>query len=187
MIDYKQSLSTDPTIRREMFIDPRTRTRRVYWTYVDVAPPSNDFREPEAFVFSPWHSWAERDKLNYAEDDVRAGVYLLSRFVGPIDGDVAPSLLNLPPEVFYIGLSRNLNDLPLRDHVGGKKRYRDKYNEDPDFEKLYVSVCPVFAVGSADQSLRYSLIQYLEMKLAWQYTSRYGKPLHYKTRRTDSE
>jgi hypothetical protein len=182
MIDYKQSLSSDPTIRREMFTNPRTGTRRVYWMYVGAVPQSSDLREPENLAFSPWRSWAERGKLKYAEDDQRAGVYLLSRFEGPMNGDVAPSCLNLPPEIFYIGLSKNLNNRPLTDHDGGKERYRDKYKEDPGFENLYVSVCPVFGVGCADESLMYSLIQYLEMKLAWQYTSRHRRPLHYKKR-----
>ena len=152
LIDYKRSLSHDPSIRRETFVDPRTRTRRVYWTYVDAGRQSNDITEPEKLVFTSWCSWAERHKLNYPEHDLRAGVYLLSRFESPMNGEIVPSALSLPPEVFYIGMSKNLNKRPLGDHVGGKRRYRDRYKDDTGLENLYVSVCPVFAVGCEDAS-----------------------------------
>jgi len=30
---YQQSLSNDPAILRERFVDPETGARRIYWTY----------------------------------------------------------------------------------------------------------------------------------------------------------
>ena len=188
LIDYKRSLSHDPSIRREMFVDPRTRTRRVYWTYVDAGRQSSDITEPEKLVFSSWCSWAERHKLNCPEYDLTCG--RLPTFAVREPDEWRNRSLGaavLPPEVFYIGMSKNLNKRPLGDHVGGKRRYRDNRQRHPGSENLYVSVCPVFAVGCEDASLWYALIQYLEMKLAWQYTSRHRLPLHYKKRRTASK
>jgi hypothetical protein len=187
LIDYKRSLSRDPIIRRENFVHPETRRRRVYWTYVDAGRQSSEAPDPENLVFSAWHSWADRRNLTFAADDLRAGIYLLSHFEGPPARSIAPSATELPAEVFYVGMSKNLNNRPLRDHTGGRRRYHDLNKNDAQVRKLYVSVCPVFAVGCPDHELQYARIQYLEMKLAWQYTSRHRKPLHYKKRRTASK
>ena len=80
-------------------------------------------------------------------------------------------------------MSKNLNNRPLKDHLSGRRRYRDIHKKDALLEKLYVSICPIFAVDCQDHALQYARLQYLEMKLAWHYTSTHKKALHYKKRR----
>ena len=110
LIDYKRSLSRDPIIRRENFVHPETRRRRVYWTYVDAGRQSSK-PDPENLVFSAWHSWDDKAAL-HARDlrwDLLA-VYDHRRVVAPS--------ARLPAEVFYVRMSKNLNNRPLREHAG---------------------------------------------------------------------
>ena len=182
-IDYGLSLSSDPAIRRETLLDPHTGAEHVYWTYIAKGNSANALVEPDELSFLPWRSWTDRRELNFAANDLHAGLYLLSRFEKPPVRGVAPSAKDLPAEVFYIGMSKDLNNRPLKDHVSGRQRYRDIHKKDALLEKLYVSICPIFAKGCQDHALQYARLQYLEMKLAWHYTSTYKKALHYKKRR----
>jgi len=185
LIDFERSLSSDAAFRRETRPDPTTGRPRVYWTFVGQAQ-AREIREPEHLVFSRWCRWADRQELMYDAAELRAGLYLLARFEDPKQCGQNPSEAELPSEIFYVGMSKNLNNRPLGGHEGGKRRYRDLFRNDSGLEHLYVSVCPVYPVGCANRGQWYSLLQYCEMRVAWRYTERHGKVLHHKKRRTAS-
>jgi hypothetical protein len=140
--------------------------------------------EPAIVSFSRWCAWHDRHDLQKEGRGPGAGLYLLSRFEIAPDRDVTPSWLDLPVEVFYVGMSKNLHSRPLQDHRDGKRRYRAKFKEDHGYGHLYVSVAPVFPVECSNQLLWYILLQHLETKIAWGYASKHRVPLHVKNQYT---
>ena len=106
-----------------------------------------------------------------------AGLYVLARFDGSVP-DAGPSVKCLPKEIIYVGMSKNLNNRPLRGAHHGAKRYQRTHN-DPRCSRLYISIFPVYAAEQPTVAMRrrwYRLTKYLEMKVHWEYTRQHKEP-----------
>jgi len=136
-------------------------------------------REPEV-VFSPWTAWAKRKVLK--TDVGYGGVYIWAKRLPR-----APDLLvwpELDERIVYIGETKNLNDRPLSWH-NRIVRYRKLFG-DPDLSNLYVCTCKAFKTGSGEEKELRAFTQYLENKLDWEFTRKYGRrpAMHFKEGKT---
>lgn len=86
--------------------------------------------------------------------------------------------------------AKNIDRRPLAGDHHRLVHYRDTFPDDPNLEKLYVSVCRVqhFGHGFSSKKARshYSRLrvytQWVEASICWDYTKTWGRPpaLHYK-------
>ena len=159
---------------------PRVDCTKIDGSGSQITSPLSHAAEPTTVSFLPWRSWRDRAELRGKENEAHAGLYVLARFAAPPESNPVPSWLDLPAEVFYVGMSKNLHVRPLRDQPNGKRRYRNKFKDDRGFGYFYVSVAPVFPADCPDQLRWYILLQYLEAKVAWKYALKHGVPLHVK-------
>ena len=138
--------------------------------------------------FCKWVPWAHRASL-LQDNGPWLGVYLWARFLRAPSSSAKP-YPKLPRQVIYIGEAKNIDRRPL---AGGHHRlvhYRDAFPDDPNFHKLYLSVCRVqrFRNGFNSKKARalYARLrvytQWVEASLYWNYTRTWGRPpaLHYK-------
>jgi hypothetical protein len=115
------------------------------------------------------------------------GLYLWARF--PKNMKPKPTdrpYPNLPKQLLYVGETKNLNARPL---TGGHHRlahHRDTFGDD-GLGRLYVSVARIYphAAGDAACTAMRVFNQYLEGRIYWDYTRKYGRrpALHYKKAR----
>ena len=156
LIDFRRALSANPSVRRDVIKDPTTGKRRVFWTYISPTTAHNEAEVADCPPFSEWRPWKDRFDLRRLETDLKAGLYMLAHFAtAPATGST-PSLKDVPMEVLYIGMSRNLNNRPLGDHPSGKQRYLDQHPEDRKMVNLFVSICSVYRMDCHDHRLQYN-------------------------------
>jgi hypothetical protein len=161
-----------PADCRELRRDPKTGSRVVCWTFIPAQTRGEAPVEP-TLTFGPWCAWNARQRLKFPEDAKKAGIYMFAYFPTAPEADTGPSVEDLPAEIVYVGMSKNLNNRPLLGHHTAITRYRRQHREDPQMANLYVSVCPVYQIGTPDKHLWYALLQYLEMKVQWKYTQQH--------------
>jgi hypothetical protein len=123
------------------------------------------------------------------------GLYLWARF----DRAPAPSkpYPRLPEQVIYVGETKHLDARPLTGEHHRLVHYRETFRDDPGLERLYVSVCRVHRFQNGyerdDARVLYARLrvytQYIEARLYWFYTKRWGHPpaLHYKKSAKDDD
>lgn len=126
-------------------------------------------------VFSPWTAWNKRVTIIGGNDP---GVYLLARFARPNSvprGNANP----LTEKIVYIG--ETCSYLRGRWHAFGYSAFQGKsghsggHNYNATFgdqgESLYVAAFPVTII---DENVSSAFIRYVERKLIWDYTERWG-------------
>ena len=144
-------------------------------------------------VFSEWVPWQERHGLKQTAGPW-LGVYLWAYFKRPPASSARP-YPDLPREVVYVGEAKNIDRRPLTGRHHRLRHYTDTFPGDPEYKELYVSVFRVqqFRAGYESKKARalYARLrvytQYVEARLYWEYTQRWGCPpaLHYKKGRDD--
>ena len=139
--------------------------------------------------FSAWVPWHERSRLSRV-DGPWLGLYFWARFNAPPAPSAKP-YPRLPKELIYVGETKHLDKRPLTGSHHRLTHYRDTFPDDPNLERLYVSVCRVcdFPEGYGPDYARLRVFtQYVEAKTYWDYTVRWGRPpaLHYKKRNVES-
>ena len=136
-------------------------------------------QEPET-VFSPWTPWTKRTVLRTDVD--YGGVYIWARRL-PGELDLL-SWPELDERIIYIGETKNLNDRPLSRH-NRIARYRKLFG-DLGLSNLYVCTCRAFKTGGEEEKELRAFTQYLEDKIDWEFTRRYGRrpAMHFKEGKT---
>jgi hypothetical protein len=147
--------------------------------------PRDNLSKPQ---FCEWVPWIRRTDL-LRRDGPWLGVYLWGHFRRPPSRSVKP-YPDLPRQVIYVGEAKDIDRRPLTGMHHRLAHYRDTFPDDPNLDKLYVSVCFVqhFRRGYSSKKARslYTRLrvytQWREATLYWEYTKKWGRPpaLHYK-------
>jgi hypothetical protein len=137
-------------------------------------------------VFSPWTAWANRASLKRT-DGPWVGLYIWGHFEGaPPTGAPYPEL---PEELAYVGETKHLDKRPLSGPHHRTLHYRETFKDDPNLERLFLSVARVraFPGGYTDHNVDEYLClrvytRHIEARIYWEYTKKWKKPpaLHYK-------
>jgi hypothetical protein len=143
--------------------------------------------DPE-IMFVAWTRWADMPEIRELGGPW-LGLYLWGRFNQPPSAVDRP-YPDLPEEVIYVGETKHLDLRPLAGRHHRLAHYNETFPDDGNLTNLYVSVCRLehFPNGYDDDkvSARYRnmrvFTQYVEAKIYWEYTKKWGRPpmLHYK-------
>lgn len=140
--------------------------------------------------FGPWTPWSERASLRRS-DGPWVGLYIWGQFERT-PSSTERAYPDLPRQVAYIGETKHLDDRPLRGPHHRTRHYRDTFKTDPELGQLFVSIARVRAfpggyeaANTADYQCVRVFTRYLEARIYWEYTKKWGYPpaLHYKAPR----
>jgi hypothetical protein len=128
-------------------------------------------------TFSPWTPWQERSRLRTPDAHATMGVYLWARFSTAPDASSFP-YPDLREEVIYVGETNDLNVRPLgptRHHR--VTNYLELFPDDPTLAQLHVAVCTVAPFRPQDAACHAwrAFTRYLEARIGWEYTKRFGR------------
>ena len=182
-VDYKSMLSADPEVERTKAMFHPSGKMRTFWAYTGNERNLREIKVQDV-DFSEWKAWTKnRNDLVQKTEDVHGGIYMFAHFTDGVPPAERATVEDVPKEVVYIGMSKNLNNRPLDKH-SCIARYRENF-DDSDLDHLDVCILPVYAVKDPDRMLFYHRIRLLEVEVQFRYLDIYRKlpALHYKEHR----